>query len=232
MLKICKLNKSYGKKVALKDFSTEFEHGLYGLLGPNGAGKSTFMNILAGVLGYNSGEILYNDENVKKLKSRFKETIGYLPQNVGLYNNFTAEDTLKYFGALRNVGKEIIDERIDYCLKAVNLLENKKDKVGSFSGGMKRRMAIAITLIADPEILIFDEPTVGLDPKERIRFRELLLELKDSKTIILSSHIVSDIKETADYVLILKEGNLVYESEIDVVNLEEKYMEIFKEISL
>ena len=232
MLKIHKLNKSYGKKVALKDFSTEFKHGLYGLLGPNGAGKSTFMNILAGVLGYNSGDILYNDENVKKLKTGFKEAIGYLPQNVGLYNNFTAEDTLKYFGALRNVEKEMIDERIDYCLKAVNLFENKKDKVGSFSGGMKRRMAIAITLIADPEILIFDEPTVGLDPKERMRFRELLLELKDSKTIILSSHIVSDIKETADYVLILKEGGLVYESEIDVVNLEEKYMEIFKEISL
>lgn len=232
MLRICKVNKRYGKKQALIDFSAEFGCGLYGLLGPNGAGKSTFMNILAGVLKCNSGEIFYNDVNVKELKSKFKETIGYLPQNVGLYSNFTAEDTLKYFGALRNVSKDRIAERVDYCLEAVNLLENKYDKVGTFSGGMKRRMAIAITLIADPGILIFDEPTVGLDPKERIRFRELLLELKDSKTIILSSHIVSDIKEAADYVLMLKEGRLVYESEVSKTNLEEKYMEIFEENSL
>ena len=229
MLKICKLNKSYGKKVALIDFTAEFGNGLYGLLGPNGAGKSTFMNILAGVIKSNSGDIFYNDINIKELKAKFKEKIGYLPQNVGLYNNFTAEETLKYFGTLRNVSKENIDNRVDYCLEAVNLIENKKDKVGTFSGGMKRRMAIAITLIADPDILIFDEPTVGLDPKERIRFRELLLELKDKKTIILSSHIVSDIKEAADYVLFLKEGNLVYQSEISKMDIETKYMEIFKE---
>ena len=229
MLKICELNKSYGKKVALIDFTAEFENGLYGLLGPNGAGKSTFMNILAGVIKSNSGDIFYNDINIKELKAKFKEKIGYLPQNVGLYNNFTAEETLKYFGTLRNVSKENIDKRVDYCLEAVNLIENKKDKVGTFSGGMKRRMAIAITLIADPDILIFDEPTVGLDPKERIRFRELLLDLKDKKTIILSSHIVSDIKEAADYVLFLKEGNLVYQSEISKMDIETKYMEIFKE---
>lgn len=229
MLEISNLNKKYGKKTALVNFSFKFNTGIYGLLGPNGAGKSTLMNILADVIDANSGDVLYNGVDRKKLGADYREKIGYLPQAAGLYNNFTAEEILRYFGTLRNVHKNECSERIDYCLKAVNLSENKKDKIGSFSGGMKRRMEIAITLVGDPEILIFDEPTVGLDPKERIRFRELLLDLKKDKTIILSSHIVSDIDKIADYVIMLKSGKIIFENENKDINLENKYMELYNE---
>lgn len=229
MLEIQGLDKRYGKKHALIDFTMKFDVGVYGLLGPNGAGKSTLMNIVADVINANSGEILIDGVSRKDLGSKYREKIGYLPQNVGLYQNFTAEETLRYFGTLRNVSKAIMDERIDYCLEKVNLSKNKKDKVGSFSGGMKRRMAIAVTLVGNPDILIFDEPTVGLDPKERVRFRNLVMSIKKEKIIILSSHIVSDIDMVADEIIILKNGVVASNFKNENVDVEKIYMDLYDE---
>ena len=228
MLEIVKLCKKYGKNKALWDFSEKFEHGIYGLLGKNGAGKSTFMNIVADVLDKTSGDILYNEKNVKEMKADYRKLIGYLPQNVGLYPGFTARETLEYFGYLRGVKKEDMEEGIDRALSATNLLKYKDNKISSFSGGMKRRMAIAITLIGDPEILIFDEPTTGLDPQERVRFRELLLKVRENKTVIISTHIVSDVDKLADHVLIIKEGKVVHRIEGKHDDLEGTYMKFFE----
>ncbi len=229
MLEIQNLTKNYGKKIALNDISYKFDTGVYGLLGPNGSGKSTIMNIIADVIPMSRGNIIYEGKQISKLGETYRECIGYLPQNCGLINNFSAYDNLKYFALLRGVPKSELDKRTDYALQSVNLFERKKDKVDSFSGGMKRRLAIAITIIADPQILIFDEPTVGLDPKERHRFKELIMDLGKTKTIILSSHIVSDIKETSTKLLILKEGVLVFDSTKIDFNIEEKYLEYFPE---
>lgn len=227
MLEIRNLTKHYGKKVALRDFSYTFTKGVYGLLGPNGSGKSTFMNTVTDCLSATSGEVVFDGTDIRKLKGEYRKHYGYLPQNVGLYSNMTAYENLKYFCSLRDVPKDKMEERITYSLEAVNLLSHKDEKVSSYSGGMKRRLTIAVTILADPEILIFDEPTVGLDPRERHRFKELITSIAKDKIVILSSHIVSDIVETADYVLFLKEGNLVYQSENKDIDLNKMYLEYF-----
>lgn len=227
MLEIRKLTKHYGKKVALRDFTYTFTNGVYGLLGPNGAGKSTFMNTVTDCLSVTSGEVIFDGTDIRKLKGEYRKHYGYLPQNVGLYANMTAYENLKYFCSLRDVPKDKMEERIEYSLEAVNLINHKDEKVSSYSGGMKRRLTIAVTILADPEILIFDEPTVGLDPRERHRFKELITSVAKDKIVILSSHIVSDIVETADYVLFLKDGELVYQSENKDIDLNKLYLEYF-----
>ena len=208
MLELRDITKSYGKKEVLHGISITFENGIYGLIGPNGAGKSTIMNIMADVLDSSAGDVFYKGTSIKILKETYREKIGFLPQNVGYYGNFTARDTVEYFGYLRGVAKKDMAGRIDEVLKAVNLYEHRDEKVRTFSGGMKQRLGIAITCVADPEILIFDEPTVGLDPDERTRFKNLLKELSKTKTVILSTHIVSDVLEIADYLVGIKEGNI------------------------
>lgn len=209
MLELKNLSKSYGKKEALRNINIRFEKGIYGLLGPNGAGKSTLMNVMSDVLEPTTGELLYDDVNIKKLNEDYRSKIGYLPQKAGYYGDFTAEKTLEYFAVLRGVDKKIIKDRIDEVLKMVHLSEHRKEKVKTFSGGMKQRLGIAVTLVGNPEILIFDEPTAGLDPKERLNFRNLMKELASDKTIILSTHIVSDIDAIATYVILLKEGDMI-----------------------
>ncbi len=241
MLELQNIGKRYGKKTALSNINIRFESGIYGLLGPNGAGKSTMMNILADVLEPTEGKVLYDGTDIRALKDQYRLHIGYLPQKVGYYDDFTAEKTLEYFAVLRGVAKEQIRERTAEALKAVNLTENAKDKVKTFSGGMKQRLGIAVTLAADPKILILDEPTVGLDPKERKHFRGLIKGLAGEKTILLSTHIVSDIDDIADYVILLKEGKmigaeriadagrLVGNGENGVMSLEDVYMHYFGE---
>lgn len=184
------------------------ENGIYGLIGPNGSGKSTIMNIMSDVLDMSSGKILYNGTDIKELDDRYREKIGFLPQNVGYYPNFTAKKTIEYFGYLRGVNKKELDSNVEQVLRDVNLYENRNDKVKSFSGGMKQRLGIAITCVANPEIIIFDEPTVGLDPEERARFKNLIRKLSKTKTIVLSTHILSDVEEVADYIILIKEGCL------------------------
>lgn len=233
MLELVNVCKSYKEKEVLHNFSMKFEKGIYGLLGPNGAGKSTMMNIIADVLKPSKGDVLYDGVSIYKLKEKYRSHIGYLPQHVGYYDNFTADMTLEYFANLRGVPKKEYKERIEHVLKAVNLSENAKQKVKTFSGGMKQRLGIAIALIANPDVLILDEPTVGLDPKERINFRELLRGLASEKTIILSTHIVSDVEDIADYLIFLKNGNIVLTDSTDNIlektSVEEQYMVFFGE---
>lgn len=174
MLELKNITKKYGKKEALKDTNISFDKGIYGLLGRNGAGKSTMMNIMSDVLKPTSGEVLYNGCNINKLGDEYRLNIGYLPQNVGYYGNFTAKQTLEYFAILRGVKKNDINKRIEAVLDMVNLSECKQNKVKTFSGGMKQRLGIAVTMIGNPQILILDEPTVGLDPRERLNFRKML----------------------------------------------------------
>ena len=229
ILNVEHLSHGFGDRAIFEDVSFRLLKGEHiGLVGANGEGKSTFMNIVADVLDKTSGDILYNEKNVKEMKADYRKLIGYLPQNVGLYPGFTARETLEYFGYLRGGKKEDMEEGIDRALSATNLLKYKDNKISSFSGGMKRRMAIAITLIGDPEILIFDEPTTGLDPQERVRFRELLLKVRENKTVIISTHIVSDIDKLADHVLIIKEGKVVHRIEGKHDDLEGIYMKFFE----
>lgn len=238
MLELRNVTKCYGKKKALSDINICFEHGIYGLLGPNGAGKSTMMNLMADILTPTAGEILYEGRSIRKLGDEYRAHIGFLPQRAGYYAHFTAEDTLRYFALLRGVDKADIPERIDQVLQEVHLAEHKRDKVKTFSGGMKQRLGIAVTLVGAPDILIFDEPTVGLDPKERIQFREVLQNLSKNSTILLSTHIVSDVANIADYVVLMKEGEVAgFDTQEKILNetlkgakeadLEAVYMEIF-----
>jgi ABC-type multidrug transport system ATPase subunit len=242
MLELKNISKNYGRKIVLKDINIKFDKGIYGLLGPNGAGKSTMMNIITDVIDATSGEVFYNDTSISKLGKDYRLKIAYLPQHVGYYGDFTAGRTLRYFAYLRGVDKKDVDERIKYVLEAVNLSDYENRKVKTFSGGMKQRLGIAITLVSDPEILIFDEPTVGLDPKERIKFRNIISEISEKKTIILSTHIVSDIESIADYVVLLKQGEIVkmdtregilklVGNDKEAVSLEDVYMNIYEEAS-
>lgn len=210
-LKINNLSKTYkgGRVKALNDFSVTLTPGVYGLLGPNGAGKSTLMNIITDNLNADSGEILYNDVNIKKLGKDFRSVLGYMPQQQGLYDDFTANRFLWYMAALKGLKKKEAKERITNLLETVNLTDSAHKKLGSYSGGMKQRVLIAQALLNNPEILILDEPTAGLDPKERIRIRNFISEIAGNKIVILATHVVSDIEFIAKEVILLKKGRLV-----------------------
>lgn len=208
-LTISNLTKNYKKKVALNKLSIKLNHGIYALLGPNGAGKTTFINIFVDVLAPTSGQIYYNNKLISDCENEYLSKIGYLPQNPSFYKNFTAEDFLKYMCLLKNVPEKEINDKVNKLLQSVNLADVRNKKIGSFSGGMRQRIGIAQALINDPELLILDEPTAGLDPKERIRFTNVLSKLSKDRIIILATHIVSDVQFLADWVILLKEGKLV-----------------------
>ncbi|MEI5908329.1 ABC transporter ATP-binding protein [Bacillus spongiae] len=206
---ITNLSKNFGDKQALVDLNIEFTTGVYGILGANGSGKSTFMRILASVMKPSTGTIYVNGQDIVTMDQNYRDMIGYLPQYVGLYKNFSAEKFLKYIASLKGLSKEASVEKVKEVLHLVGLFDHRKEKVGKFSGGMKRRVGIAQALLNDPKILIVDEPTAGLDPKERIRFRNLLSKISMSRIVLLSTHIVSDIEFIAKEVMILKAGHLI-----------------------
>lgn len=206
-LELKDISKKYGKKEVLHNFNADFTEGIYGLLGPNGAGKTTLMNIVAGIIKPDNGAVYLNGNDTVKMGKEFRKILGYLPQNPGLYPFYTGEEILKYFAKLKGV--ESSSENIYKLLDMVHLSNDAKKKVGDYSGGMKKRMGIAITLLNDPQIIIMDEPTAGLDPEERIRFRNIVSRIKYNSIIIISTHIVSDIEHIADNVMLLGDGQLL-----------------------
>ncbi len=203
------LTKSYGEKIALKQFSYTFEHGVYGILGPNGAGKSTLMKLLTDSIKRESGEILVDDIDILKQKKNYCSKLGYMAQNQELFPDMSAWEFLSYVAALKGISKKESTRQIDELMNSLHLEDSCYRKLGGFSGGMKRRVLLAQALLGEPEILILDEPTAGLDPKERIRIRNLISELAQNRTVLLSTHVVSDIECIAQQVLLLKEGELI-----------------------
>ena len=208
-LEIINLAKKYGNKTALNNFTYSFENGVYGLIGPNGAGKSTLMNILVDGITKTNGDVLYNGEKIEKLGKEYRNIIGYVPQQQGIYSNFSAEDFLNYMANLKGLNKKDISNKIKEVLEFVDLYGVRKNKLGGFSGGMKQRILIAQALLNNPEILILDEPTAGLDPKERIRIRNLIARISMNKIVIISTHIVSDIEFIAGNIVFLYGGELI-----------------------
>lgn len=209
MLEINGLTKKYKDKLALDNFTYTFEKGVYGLLGPNGAGKSTLMNILVDGIKKSGGDIRYNGENITKLGYKYRDIIGYVPQQQGMYDSFTAEEFLNYIANLKGINKKEISDKVTEMLEFVNLENVRKKKLGGFSGGMKQRILIAQALINDPDILILDEPTAGLDPNERIRIRNLIAQISINKIVIIATHIVSDIEFIANKIIMLSAGKII-----------------------
>ena len=208
-LEIVNLTKSYKHKNANENINLTLERGVYGLLGPNGAGKTTLMKQIATLKCPTSGKILYNGKDINSLDDKYREVVGYLPQDFDAYKNFSAKDFLLYIGALKGLRKDESKIKTDKLLNLVGLYEVRNKAISKFSGGMKRRVGIAQALLNDPKVLILDEPTAGLDPQERARFRNLLSQIGKETIVILSTHIISDIESVAKETIMIKDGKVL-----------------------
>ncbi|MCM1099948.1 MAG: ABC transporter ATP-binding protein [Clostridium sp.] len=213
VIRIEHVEKYYGRKHALKDVSLTIGQGMFGLLGRNGAGKTTLMKTLATLHGRQGGSISVCGIPIEKA-AQIREITGYLPQEFSMYPRMTVYESLDYLGTLSGMDRASRRQRIDLLIDRVNLTEQKKSKVKSLSGGMKRRLGIAQALLHDPKVLIVDEPTAGLDPEERIRFRNLLCEVAEERIVILSTHIVGDIEATCERIAILNEGEILWKGTV------------------
>ena len=212
-LSITNLGKQYRHDFwGLKDFSLEVGSGILGLLGPNGAGKSTFMRMLATITRPTDGNIQWNEVDIVKSPDTMRAVLGYLPQDFGVYPNLNAVEFLEYMAAIKGLDGASTRKRINELLQVVNLMEAAKRPLGGYSGGMRQRVGIAQALLNDPQLLIVDEPTVGLDPEERVRFRNLLSDLSGERIVILSTHIVSDVEATATHIVLINNGKLLRQS--------------------
>lgn len=216
-LQVEQLCKSYRRKEALREVSFTLRKGIYGLLGENGAGKSTLMRLLATVDFPTRGSIRCDGKDIFQMDEEYRSFIGYMPQNYSVYPGFTARDFLEYMGVLKSIPKEKLKSRIDEVLEFVNLSDAAGRKVKTFSGGMKRRIGIAQAIINDPKILILDEPTAGLDPKERIRFSNIISDMGKDKIVLLSTHIVSDIEAIAGGLVVIKKGEILETGNVDAL---------------
>lgn len=194
------VSKKFHKREALKSISLQMEAGCYGLLGPNGAGKTTLLRCILGLYKPNSGEIVLNDEVGR---------IGYLPQKFGMFREMTVYDMLYYFAAAKKIGKTHRGSEIERVLSLVNLEDRMRERVGRLSGGMQRRLGIAQALLGDPEVVLFDEPTAGLDPEERTRFRSVISKITSNRTVLISTHIVEDVESVCDNIIIMNEGTVL-----------------------
>lgn len=209
MLEIRNLSKEYGNNLALDSFTINMKDGIYGILGANGAGKSTLMNLITDNVTRTSGQILYNGRDILEMGADFRRMVGYMPQQQGFYEQFSAKAFIIYMASLKGIKGKQAAKEADRLLELVNLENVAHKKIGSFSGGMKQRVLLAQALIGEPKILILDEPTAGLDPKERIRIRNFISELSKDKIIIYATHVVSDIECIADEVLLMKKGKMI-----------------------
>ena len=229
-LSIDRLTKQYQNKIAVDRISLRLNTGIYGLLGANGAGKTTLMRMVCGILKPTSGTITFDGIDVSE--ERYRSMLGYLPQDFGYYPEFTGEDFLLYMAALKGMRKPQARRKTVELLKLVSLHDVAKKKIKTYSGGMKQRLGIAQALLNQPKILVLDEPTAGLDPKERVRFRDLIKDFGKDSIVLLSTHIVSDIEHIADDILMMKSGQLIYQGKWTDKsgNLEEFYLKQFEEI--
>ncbi len=214
-LKITNITKQYGNKLAVDRLSARFCEGINGLLGANGSGKTTLMRMMSDILHPTSGEVLLDGVSISMLGEDYREILGYLPQNFGYYPDFSAWNFMIYLSSLKGLPRMTAEDRCKELLGAVGLYEVRKKKIKTYSGGMRQRLGIAQALINDPKILILDEPTVGLDPKERAKFRNIISGLSTGKIIVLSTHIVSDVEYIADRIMIMKDGQISQESTSD-----------------
>ena len=206
-LSVDRLTKHYGSKIAVDCVSAVLKPGVYGLLGENGAGKTTLMRMICSILEATSGEVLYDGRNVTDMGADYRNLLGYLPQDFGYYPDYTAMEFLRYMSVLKGIPRKKALRRSEELMEVTGLTDVSSKKIKTFSGGMKQRLGIAQALLNHPKVLILDEPTAGLDPKERVRFRNLLADYAGDKIVLLSTHIVSDIEAIADYVFIMKKGS-------------------------
>lgn len=209
-LKTCGLTKQFGSKTAVKDLNITLTNGVYGLLGANGAGKTTLMRLLCNLQAPTSGQIFLGGKNIAGLGERYRALLGYLPQHFGYYPDFSAQDFLLYVSALKGLEEKAARKKSKELLEAVGLSGEAKQKIKTFSGGMKQRLGIAQAMLNDPHILILDEPTAGLDPKERVRFRNLISAFSKDRIVILSTHIVSDVEFVAEDIIMMKAGQVLH----------------------
>ena len=225
---IDRLTKQYENKIAVDRVSLQLTNGVYGLLGANGAGKTTFMRMLCGILKPTSGTVTFDGMDVSS--EEYRAELGYLPQDFGYYPDFNGMDFLLYMASLKGLTKKEAKRKSKKLLVLVSLSDVAKKKIATYSGGMKQRLGIAQALLNDPKIIILDEPTAGLDPKERVRFRNLIKELGTESIVLLSTHIVSDIEHIADTVLMMKAGQIVFNGSADEIDdLEKFYLDEFEE---
>lgn len=207
-LTITELTKKFGEKTAVDNVELELTEGIIGLLGPNGAGKTTLLRLICDLIRPDAGAVLFEGENIHEMDEDYRDILGYLPQKVGYYPWFTAEKYMMYLAALKGIEKSEAKQRTEKLLKEVGLYEERNKKLAAFSGGMLQRVGIAQALLNDPKILILDEPTAGLDPQERIRFRSMIAGMAHDRLVLLSTHIVSDIEHTATQAVILSGGEV------------------------
>lgn len=236
MLELKDISQKYRDKQALDGVSLTLTEGIYGLLGPNGAGKSTLMNIVTGNISPTGGSVLWNGAEIRALGAAYRSILGYAPQQQGLYDTFTGRRFLSYMATLKGIARKQMPGEIERVLSYVNLTGAADRPIGTYSGGMKQRLLIAQAVLGNPKLVILDEPTAGLDPKERVRVREKIRDIAGDKIILISTHVVSDIQTIAKEIILLKGGRILDRDSVEALcgrygakDLEDVYMELFGE---